>query len=113
MAVKVPPVDLERINNYVVFGKVLIQNWDGDSQAASARLSIFDGFVILDRSDFRLESIQYISLSLQGTIDMEKLKNNELIVDLRCSTYNGIAKNASLIVIGVPGNIINTQISPP
>jgi hypothetical protein len=84
---------------YVVFGRVVITNWDGDPQNASARLTTHDQATELDRADVRIDSKSCAqSISLQGTLILPSKTENS-IIDIRCSTYNGVAQEATLFAI--------------
>lgn len=110
---------------YVVFGRVVIVNFDhgGDPQNASAVL-ITDNENVLDRVDTRIAGYNQmqgggpspppvnlsitgsLSTSLQGTLDTFKLSSNT--VYLQASTYQGQAVQASLIAISVDDILVQT-----
>jgi hypothetical protein len=55
---------------FVVVGRVLISNADGDRQSATARLTAFDGAIELDRADVRIGKggdADSVSISLRGS----------------------------------------------
>jgi hypothetical protein len=86
---------------FVVFGRVIIVNWDGDSQNASAKLTTLDGLIELDRSDVRISGDGIsLSISLQGTLTLPSKDGNN-IIDIRCSTFKGLAQEATLFAIDV------------
>jgi hypothetical protein len=93
---------------YVVVGRVVIRNFDGDGQEASARITVRDGSVISDRVVVRIGGGEAQTLALQGTLKV----NNGDIVDIRCSTFAGAAGHSSLSAIEVsrllagPGAVI-------
>jgi hypothetical protein len=87
---------------YVIFGRVVISNWDGDAQNASARLTTFDGATELDRADVRVDGSGLQSISLQGTLTLPS-PNSNAIVDIRCSTFKGGALESTLFAILVDG----------
>lgn len=78
----------EKIGVWMLLGRALIFNNDGDAQDASARLTANDGAIELDRvDDMRIPSTSGQPVSLLGFLRPEHPA--EPIVDLRCSTYNG------------------------
>jgi hypothetical protein len=61
------------VGKFVVFGRVVIQNWDGDSQFATARLTTLDGKTELDTVTVRLQDgVVSQSVSLQGHSSWER-----------------------------------------
>jgi hypothetical protein len=91
---------------YVILGKVVIQNIDGnDAQNATARLVTDDGKTELDKANVRIakqdgNDVGAQSVSLQGMLDLSTEDN---IVDLRCSLPHpgGNAIEAELFAIPV------------
>jgi hypothetical protein len=104
-------VRLEKLREgkYVVFGRVVIHNSDGDNQNASAAVTTLDGATQLDRADVRIAggggAIDQ-AVSLQATYTLPS-PGTDSTVDIRCATYNGAAVEASLFAILVDG--IETQ----
>ena len=84
---------------YVVFARAGIQNDDGSPQNASARITVRDGADLSDRVDVRLPGITRYSLYLQGTLRVDPGKTE--IVDIRCSTFRGVASQSSLFTVQV------------
>jgi hypothetical protein len=84
---------------YVGFARVGIQNDDGDSQNATARITLRDGADLSDRVDVRIPGNTRDSLSLQGTLRVDPGKTE--IVDVRCSTFRGFANQSSLFAVQV------------
>jgi hypothetical protein len=86
--------------NVLILGKVVITNLDGDAQNAAARLTLGDGAVELDRADLRIPGGNGFSQSvfLDGWITNV---SRNAIVDLRCSTFSGLARKVRFNVIGV------------
>lgn len=84
---------------FVVFGRVVITNYDGDPQNANARLTTFDGATEIDRVNVRITRGDH-SISLQGTLSLPSPASNN-IVDIRCATYKGLAREATLFAISV------------
>jgi hypothetical protein len=83
---------------YVVFGRVVILNQDGDPQNASARVTSKDGSNLIDKVEVRIPGrTTRSSVSLQGTVRVDQTD----LVDIRCSTFNGQATNSSLFAIEV------------
>jgi hypothetical protein len=90
---------------WVVFGKGLISNYDGDSQSATVALD-FEGHPpkILDKLDFILPELGDVSdeaFSLQGAVDANEAKGRT--VRLVASTYKGYIRSCSIIAIPVDG----------
>lgn len=86
--------------NWVVFGRAVILNYDGEDQAANAQLRSLDGSNIMDRVDVRVPSLGdgcAETLPLQGVLTVEKVD----IVDITCATYKGRARQFSLIAMKV------------
>jgi hypothetical protein len=77
---------------YTVFGRVSIQNDDGDAQNATVKLTHDDGAFLVDRVDVRIPGNSRHSMSLQGTLRVDA----PTIVDIRCSTFRGSANQSSL-----------------
>jgi hypothetical protein len=84
---------------YVVFGRVVILNMDGDAQNASARITAQDGADQVDRADVRLPGGSSQTIYLQGTARVDA--GSPQIVDIRCSTFKGTASQSSLFAIHV------------
>ena len=84
---------------YIIIGRVVIRNDDGDGQAASARSSVRDGSVTVDRADIRLPGSSSQTIHLQGTARVEA--GTTELVDIRCSTFRGFASQSSLFAIQV------------
>jgi hypothetical protein len=85
--------------NILVIGKVVIANFDGDSQNANVRLTSQDGRIEIDRADVRIPGGGSQVVVVDGWIRPPDLLPND-IVDLRCSTFAGAAKKARLNVFG-------------
>src|SRR5262249_28061940 len=88
---------------FVVFARVVLENWDDDDQFAIARLTTLDGKTELDRVDLSIPgsgdgNIQ--SVSLQAVLDLGQ-RGTDPIIDLRCATWKGRTSQASLFVISV------------
>lgn len=80
---------------YLIFGRVVISNSDGDPQNATAQITLDDGNVIADRADVRIVSGGAQAISLQGTAEVDPNRPGR-IVDIRCSTQRGYVKQISL-----------------
>jgi hypothetical protein len=95
-----PPGPPPQVGRYVLFGKVVIANRDGDPQNASARM-ITDGAIELDRVDVRIAE--------QGQNDRQTItllghftqNVGRPIIDIRCATFDGEASQADLYAIRV------------
>ena len=89
------------VGKFVVFGRVVISNWDGDPQFAIARLTTLDGKTELDKVDVRIgdwSNNPSQSISLQAVLELGQ-PNADPIVDLRCATFRGNVQQATLFVI--------------
>jgi hypothetical protein len=85
---------------YLIFGRVVIRNDDGDAQAASARSTVKDGADLVDRTDVRIPGGQGTqALHLQGTARVNP--GTTEIVDIRCSTFRGFASQSSLLALQI------------
>ena len=84
---------------YTVFGRVSIQNDDGDAQLRmpTVKLTHDDGAFLVDRVDVRIPGNSRHSMPLQGTLRVDTPK----IVDIRCSTFRGSANQSSLFAVQV------------
>ena len=82
---------------YLVFARVTMSNYDGDSQNASARISHDEEYVI-DRVDVRMLGKTRTSISLQGTLRVDAQPKK---VNLRCSTFRGGAHQSSMFAVPV------------
>jgi hypothetical protein len=85
----------------VVFGRVVMQNDDNDAQNAGVMMTTADEAVTLDRADFRIAGkgdSQVVSLQAAVSLPL-----HGQIIDIRCGTFNGVAREASLIAIQVDG----------
>lgn len=82
---------------WVLFGRVVITNWDSTDQNVSAMLRHDDG-VVIDQADARIGGggPYAQSFSLQAPLTVRKD-----IIDIACSTYNGSAQEVSLIAVRV------------
>jgi hypothetical protein len=89
-------LELEKLGHWVIFGRVLIDNFDGDSQTIAAKI-IHDANVIIDEIDIFADGKTRNCLAVQATL---KSNRPETVV-LACSTYNGIAEFGSLIAFNV------------
>jgi hypothetical protein len=93
----------------VIWGRVVLVNVDHDAQNATVRMTTHDGQIELDAVSTRLagrsdhDFIQVVSL--QVAIDTTKLPldphTDDKIIDIRCSTFKGLAQQASLISMSV------------
>jgi len=93
-------VTLQR-GRYVVFGKVVLSNLDGDTQSARVQLAARDGGIILKENSVLLEHLpngNSQSILILGTATVE---DSAYIVDLRCATFDGEARQTSLVAIAV------------
>jgi hypothetical protein len=87
---------------YAIFGKVTIHNSDGDPQNASAQLGSADGSNVIDKTDIRVDgrgNADAQALTVQGVLDLTG--SFEDIIDMRCATFNGEVREASLVAIQV------------
>lgn len=86
--------------NYVVFGRVVISNGDADRQNACARIAVRDGADLSDKVELSLQggNISHC-FYLQGTLRVDPGKTE--IIDIRCSTFQGLASQFSLFAVQV------------
>ena len=83
---------------YVIFGRVVIRNDDGDGQNASARITTIDGTNLVDRADVRITGGGFSqTIHLQGTARVAQ--GQPVIADIRCSTFRGFASQSSLFAL--------------
>jgi hypothetical protein len=88
----------EKLGVWMLIGRVVISNGDGDQQLGSARLTTNDGATVLDLvDDLYLPFNTPTPVSLQGFLRPGEA--GEPIVDLRCSTYNGVANWGKLFAL--------------
>ena len=87
-----------RHGNWAIFGKVAVSNSDGDSQNAGVKLFAQDASRTLDSSDVRIPGGGIQSVSVEGTLTVDKDTD---FVHISCATFNGHAQEAQLIAISV------------
>lgn len=93
------------VGNYLIIGKVILTNQDGDYQDARARLTTLEGKTNLDRADVRIgpynePSVGAQEISLQATMSLPSSYTSPY-VELRCSTFAGSAQHAKLYAVQV------------
>src|SRR5439155_20394736 len=81
---------------WVILGRALLQNHDGDLQTVMARI-LHNANVEVDRVDIWATAYWRGCVYLQGTLTSER----DETIELSCSTYKGIAQSGSLIAFGV------------
>jgi hypothetical protein len=90
--------------NVLILGKVVITNFDGDAQNATARLthSNPDGVFLeeLDRADIRIPGGNTFSQSVFLDAWITNVAPND-IVTMWCSTFSGLARKVRFNVMGV------------
>jgi hypothetical protein len=86
--------------NFVVFGKVNMDNLATTPQALVAYLTTNDGGMILDIAQIGVSGNCGASMVIQGVLNLTRTDENE-IVDIRCAAVNGNASWASLTAIPV------------
>jgi hypothetical protein len=93
-------VDLTgRPHNVLVLGKVVIRNDDGDAQNAAVRLTANDTATEIDRVDIRIPAGQFgVAVSVMGWITAPDIIGDRPIIDIRASTFRGVAQHARLTV---------------
>lgn len=89
---------LAELGEYVIFGRVVIRNDDGDPQGVSARSTTRDGANLVDSVNVRMPGESSQTIHLQGTARVDA---GPEIVDIRCSTFRGFASQSSLFAIHV------------
>lgn len=85
-----------RHGNWAIFGRVLLQNFDGDNQSVNASL-IHDTTVVFDRVEVWASEHWRGVVALQATLTVQELDT----VELSCSTYKGGARFGSLVAVKV------------
>lgn len=96
------PAAIGAVSQFVVFGRVIIDNRDGSSQPASARLTTYQGQTELDRVDVTVGGQVGESISLQGTVRFPNKDPIQFpVVEIHCATYDGLAHQATLLAIPV------------
>jgi hypothetical protein len=93
------------VGSFIIFGKTVMSNADGDEQDATARLTTMDGATELDRADIRISGFNNEAqgaqeVSLQAALALTN-DSPDRIVDLRAQTYKGNAYEAKLYAIQV------------
>jgi hypothetical protein len=92
--------EVTEVGFYVVFARVVIYNADGDEQNASVRLTHDrPSEVNIDALGVRIGSSESQSLALQGTLRVDPGASK--LIDLRCSSFGGIARERSIIALQV------------
>src|SRR5262249_32778329 len=94
--------------SFAIFGKVLIENFDGDAQNASVELR-YDfphshfGSVLIDITSVRIPSNSAQSVSLEAVLTLPDPSSTSLKarVFILCNTFNGRASLAQLIALAV------------
>src|SRR5262249_12383097 len=89
---------------WVIFGRVLVDNFDSDQQTIAARI-IHDANVIIDGIEIYADEKTRACLAVQATLRSTRAETVVLV----CSTYKGIAEYGSLIAFKVDDV---TQASP-
>ena len=92
----------EKVGVWMLIARVVLWSSDSDPQQASARLTTDDGATVLDLvDDLYLPFNTPTPVSLQGFLRPDDPA--EPIVDLRCSTYKGVANWGKLFALLVDG----------
>lgn len=86
--------------NFVVFGKVNMENLATTPQGLVVYLTTNDGAMVLDIAQISVSGNSGACIMLQGVLSLSRTDENE-IVDIRCAAVNGSANWASLIAIPV------------
>jgi hypothetical protein len=86
--------------NFVIFGKVNLDNLAATPQGLVAYLTTNDGAMVLDTAQISVSGNSGACMVLQGVLNLSRTDENE-IVDIRCAAVNGSANWASLIAIPV------------
>jgi hypothetical protein len=94
-----------RPGNWVVHGRVVLENADSDEQTATVKTTSMNGTNVIDEVNYALPRRQgvhggFMVVSLQGVLQIEQ-QHGEEIIDLRCATYKGVATHAKLLAIEV------------
>src|SRR5262249_12181211 len=88
-------LELEK-GSWVIFGRVLVDNFDSDQQDITARI-IHDANVIIDGINIYADGKTRHCLAVQATLRSNRAETVVLV----CSTYKGIAEYGSLIAFKV------------
>jgi len=107
-----PGADTKTATNWVIHGKAVIGNADGDAQNATAMLVLRQGnmpnVVVLDRTDIRID--QYgntVSVCLLAVIPSTQLSPRlEWDVELHAATYRGHIQYARLAAMSTDELVI-------
>ena len=86
--------------NYVVFGRVVIRNYDGGSQPGTVWLTDASGAKV-DVADLRLGPDSSDAVYLQGSLIVGGNSRLPNVLDLHCTTYKGAAGQFSLFAVNV------------
>lgn len=95
------PVVRLRINgmgNYVLIGRVVIENQDDDDQDATAAITKNDNDVAhaIDKARVRIRGgYGRVAVALQAVVTIDK-GQTDVIFDIKCNTNKGFATQASL-----------------
>ena len=99
------PLDLTgRPHNVLVLGKVVIRNDDGDAQNATVRLTFGEDVAAgevkfeIDRADIRIPSGDGVAVTLMGWVTSGSFDVDRPFVDIRASTFRGVAQKTRLTV---------------
>lgn len=82
--------------NWVILGRVVLGNGDGDYQSGTAQI-LHDANVVIDQALLWLLGGERVCISLQGTLSA---RGDETIT-LNCNTYKGEASSAALLAFKV------------
>lgn len=96
--------------SFAIFGKVVIENFDGDPQNASVELR-FDlvgsgvGSFLIDTTSVRISGDSAQSVSVEGVLALPRpeITSRKARVFIRCNTFKGRANLAQLIALAIDG----------
>lgn len=89
-------IELARGGKWVIMGRALLGNGDGDYQGATAKL-VHDANVVIDQANIWLNGGNRTCMYLQGCLVAKERE----VITLECNTYKGEASWGSLIAFRV------------
>ncbi|CAN7757879.1 hypothetical protein LJR296_006853 [Cupriavidus necator] len=92
----VAKIELVGGGKWVIMGRMILGNGDGDYQGATAKL-VHDANVVLDHAEIQLKGGIRTCMYLQSCLIVKERE----VITLECNTYKGEASCASLIAFNV------------
>jgi hypothetical protein len=84
---------------FLVFGRVVVGNQDGDAQQSSARLTSKNGSNLIDSVTVRIAGRSSSTVSLQGTLIVAS--NSTDVIDIRFAGFRAFGQQPSLFALQV------------